>query len=370
MPSYKIAFIITGLGMGGAENQVCALADKLSQHNDVIIISLSDEKNILIRPKNKKIKIISLGMNKTPWSFIYALLTAKRVIKEHKIDILHGHMFHANIFSRILRFFYREPILITTAHNSNEGGKIRMLIYKLTDSLSTISTNVSQEAVSSFVTKGAVNANRMITMYNGIDTSTFSYSEFFRINKRKTLSIPEDTPLLLSVGRLTEAKDYPNLLNAFSSINNSYLPHLIIIGDGENKSDLIILAKKLNIEDRVHWLGIRNDVHEWMSACDIFVLSSAWEGFGLVLAEAMSCQRVVIGTNCGGVKEVINNYGFLVSPRSTLELTINLEKALNLSHAEKTKIGINARNHIEKNFSIDSIVNKWMNLYSSLLKNK
>ncbi|WP_283126137.1 glycosyltransferase [Providencia stuartii] len=363
----KIALVITGLSMGGAEKQVCALADKLAIDHDVMLISLSPDK-VINTPRNKNIQLISLEMKKTPYGFIHAIIRTKKILNKFKPDIIHSHMFHANIFARVLRLFYNRAPLITTAHSSNEGGTLRMFGYRITDCMSTITTNVSEEAVTSFIEKKAVKKNKIIAMYNGIDTELFIYSEINRTERRQELNISNNTPLLLAVGRLTKAKDYPNLLKAFSSISVTNQAHLAIIGDGEEKDNLISLAKELNVYNKIHWLGLKKNVHEWMSACDLFILSSAWEGFGLVVAEAMSCQRIVIGTDCGGVKEVIGNNGFVVPPNDPKALSLYIEKALALSSIEKKNIELNARKHIKNNFSLDSIIKKWISLYSKLTK--
>ena len=275
-------------------------------------------------------------------------------------------MFHANIFSRLLRLFVKMPVLICTAHNKNEGGKLRMFIYRITDWLATISTNVSQEAVDAFIEQKATKPGRMLPFYNGIDTGLFSYRETARKIKREQINISNDTPLILAVGRLTEAKDYPNLLRAFSNLNAPVQPKLVIIGDGEEKENLQRLSKELNVSDNVIWLGICHDVQDWMSACDLFVLSSAWEGFGLVVAEAMACERVVIGTNSGGVSEVINKYGLIVPTENTPMLTSAIKRYLSLSDNERNIIGKQARCHIVDNFSLDNISQEWLNLYTCL----
>lgn len=354
--------------MGGAEKQICSLSDKISHGNNITIINLSNNSNNLCIPKNKKIKIYSLTMNKKPLSFIFSLFTARRIIKKINPDIVHSHMFHANIFSRLLRLLVKIPVLICTAHSKNEGGKLRMFIYRITDWLATISTNVSQEAVDAFVEKKATKPRRMLPFYNGIDTTLFSYSETARKIKREEINISNDTPLILSVGRLTEAKDYPNLLRAFSNLNAPIQPKLVIIGDGEEKENLQRLSKELNVSNNVIWLGMRHDVQDWMSACDLFVLSSAWEGFGLVVAEAMACERIVIGTDSGGVSEVINKYGLIIPPKNTSMLTSAIKRYLSLSDNERNIIGKQARCHIVDNFSLDNISQEWLNLYTRLLK--
>src|SRR5699024_3498294 len=98
----------------------------------------------------------------------------------------------------------------------------------------------------------------------------FFYDNKNREKIRDEMDLDNENPLILAVGRLTEAKDYPNLLHAFANLNSPKKPRLVIIGDGEEKEKLQQLADSLNISEYVIWLGIRHDVHEWMSACDLF----------------------------------------------------------------------------------------------------
>ncbi len=361
----KILFVITGLGMGGAEKQTCLLADRMvDAGHDVIIISLTG--NTVVRPINN-ISIKELKMGKNIFSFIYTLIRARELIKKFKPDVVHSHMFHANIFSRILRIFTKIPCLVCTAHSTNEGNKARMFIYRLTDKLASITTNVSQEAVQTFIDKGASYPGRIISIPNGIDTDKFKYTTETRLIKRKELNINDNNLMLLSVGRLTEAKDYPNLFKAYAKLckENYFGRELLffIVGVGHLQTELETLAEELNIKSSVHFLGIRNDIPDLMCAADIFILSSEWEGFGLVIAEAMACERVVVSTDCGGVKEVIGNCGELVPIKNHIALSDAISRMLTISVEEKTKLGAHARERIIKNNSIDVIMNRWVDIY-------
>ena len=102
-----------------------------------------------------------------------------------------------------------------------------------------------------------------------------------------------------------------------------------------------------------------------MSASDAFVLSSSWEGFGLVVAEAMACERVVVATDCGGVSEVVGSNGFLVEPKNSILLAEALNKALDLSDHERSNIGVAARQRIIDNFSLEANVDAYFKLYSA-----
>ncbi|WP_234935938.1 glycosyltransferase [Aeromonas caviae] len=359
----KILLIITGLGMGGAERQVCDLADQFTaKGHKVLLISMTGE--TVNRPLSSKIDVVELNMAKTPFGFIKAYWQARQLIKQFKPDVVHSHMVHANLFSRLLRLSVRIPKLICTAHSTSEGGRGRMLAYRITDKLCDISTNVSQEAVDAFFAQGAVTKGRMLAMHNGIDTERFTFDINHRIRLRTELNISEEIPLLLAVGRLNVAKDYPNLLLAFHHIIKAgSLAHLVIIGVGDQETKLIKMVAELGLCKRVYFLGLRHDVHEWMSAADLFVLSSAWEGFGLVVAEAMACERLVVATDCGGVREVVANCGVLVPPKNSTELARALTDCLSLSAEQVKEQGRAARQRIVEHYSLKSQAANWLRLY-------
>ncbi|MFQ2612966.1 glycosyltransferase [Aeromonas caviae] len=360
----KITLIITGLGMGGAERQVCDLADQFSaKGHEVLLIAMTGE--ALNRPQSTNIiEVAELNMTKTPLGFIKAYWQARRLINQFKPDVVHSHMVHANLFARLLRLSTRIPKLICTAHNTNEGGRGRMLAYRVTDALCDLSTNVSQEAVDAFIAQGAVPATRMVAMPNGIDTVRFTFNPACRASLRRQLKLEDDTPLILAVGRFNIQKDYPNLLNAFDQLPR-VLSHvqLAIIGIGEEQTKIEALAAQLGLAQRVHFLGLQRNVHEWISAADLFVLSSAWEGFGLVVAEAMACERVVVATDCGGVKEVVGDCGMLVPPKNSAALAEALAEALALPSEQGLAQGRLARQRIVLHYSLTAQAEQWLQLY-------
>ncbi|WP_421235691.1 glycosyltransferase [Aeromonas enteropelogenes] len=359
----KILLIITGLGMGGAERQVCDLADKfISLGHDVLLISMTPE--VINTPQAMKAKVVTLDMVKTISGFVKAYYEARKLIKSFNPDIVHSHMVHANLFARLLRLSIHMPKLICTAHNSNEGGRLRILSYRLTDFLCDFSTNVSQEATELLIKQGAASASRMLPIHNGIDTEKFIFNVSDRKRLRGELGISDTTPLLLAVGRLNVAKNYPNLLYALHRLPKQYNSvQLAIIGVGEELTKLTELVHSMRLNMRVHFLGLRHDVNEWMSAADIFVLSSSWEGFGLVVAEAMACERVVVATDCGGVKEVIGEYGILVSSENSQALANGIIEALRLEPEYTNDIGALARKRIIEHYSLNKQVERWLELY-------
>lgn len=354
--------VITGLGMGGAEHVVVNLADELIMlGHKVKLVYLSGE--VEVSPKNSNVELIPLGMN-APKDFIYAYIKLRKIVKDFKPDVLHSHMFHSNIISRLLSLTTAIPKIISSSHNTNEGGKLRMLAYRLTDNLVYISTNVSQEAVDALVNKRAVQPGRMLSIANGINVDCFCFDEAARKNKRTELHVT-DQKLVLAVGRLNPQKDYPNLFNAIHLLKEKRQDFkFFIAGDGPLKEELMLLVQKLGISKFVEFLGIRRDIPALMSASDIFVLPSAWEGFGLVVAEAMATERVVVATDCGGVSEVVGSDGFLVQHKNSTLLAQALNRALDLDANERSIIGAAARKRIINNYSLSANVKAYLKLYN------
>lgn len=351
----KILYLITGLGGGGAEKVVSDLADQMFiLGHQVKIAYLTGE--ILVRPKSINIDLISLGLNN-----LYGLYSAskkyKKMIKDFQPDVVHAHMVHANIFARINRIGCAIPKLICTAHNSNEGGQLRMLAYKYTNFLSDLNTNVSQEASKSFVLKGAFNKNNLITVYNGIDLNKFIF-----FNK----DIKSNELKFVSVGRFNVQKDYPNLLHAIAIfLENLQQKKYIfkIVGEGELRPQIEELIEHLGLKDNVTLLGRRDDIPQLMQEADFFILSSAYEGFGLVVAEAMACGAFVIATNSGGVAEVMGDTGILVPPQDSKALAEAIKQAVSKTPIEIQENNLKARKRVEELFSLEKSVENWLKIY-------
>ena len=351
----KILYVITGLGLGGAEKVVCDLADQMIlKGHDVKIVYLTG--SVLVKPVSSRVELLPLHLNSASNIFC-ASRKYKKIIRDFSPDVIHSHMIHANIFARLNHLSFKYIRLICTAHNSNEGGRVRMLAYKLTNFLSNLNTNVSQEASESLISKGAFNKNNLITVYNGIDLSKFIF-----FNK----DINSNELSFLSVGRFNAQKDYPNLLHAIAIFrqNPQHKEYILkIAGDGELRPQIEELIEHLGLKNNVTLLGRRNDIPQLMQEADFFILPSAYEGFGLVVAEAMACGAFVIATNSGGVAEVMGDTGILVPPQDSKALAEAIKQAVSKTPLEIQENNLKARQRVEELFSLEKSVENWLKIY-------
>ena len=142
---------------------------------------------------------------------------------------------------------------------------------------------------------------------------------------------PGEPPVILGVGRLTRAKDFPTLIRAFALVRKEHPARLIILGDGEERHELEELSRKLGIAGDVDMPGFVDNPFSYMRRSAVFVLSSAWEGFGNVLVEAMACGCPVISTDCpSGPVEILENgkYGKIVAVGDAVELAAAMAATL------------------------------------------
>lgn len=361
--SMKILLLITGLGVGGAETQVTELASQFAERGDTVMLAyLTGQAEIL--PRHPGVTVCSLGMRNSVRGMVAGYRALRRLVKSYQPDIVHSHMVHANLLARLVRLSCHMPRLICTAHSNNEGGKVRMLAYRLTDALADLSTNVSDNAVAAFEAKGAVPKGRMIAVSNGISTDRFRNDPVLRKATREQAGLAPETKLILAVGRLVEVKDYPNLLRAFARLRENRQDTVLwIAGGGVCLEQLQALSHDLGIAHVVTFLGIRSDTEALYNAADLSALSSRWEGFGLVVAEAMASENIVVATDCGGVREVLDDCGYLVPVQDTDSLAETLQQALALSPEASAALGKKARLKVVKHYSLHNTINTWAAIY-------
>lgn len=168
-----------------------------------------------------------------------------------------------------------------------------------------------------------------------------------------------EPPVVLSVGRLTAAKDYPTLLQAFSLVIKARPVRLLILGEGEERIGLEAVVRDLGLEDVVDMPGFVSNPYAHMSKAAVFVLSSAWEGFGNVLVEAMAVGAPVVATDCpNGPAEILENgkYGRLVPVGNAEALA---EGILAVLDGPTNSEGLRYR---AKEFSYDDIADQYLEL--------
>jgi glycosyltransferase involved in cell wall biosynthesis len=358
----RILLVATGLQLGGAERQVVDLADRLATRGHAVAIAwLTGDAEV--RP-GSAVELHPLGFDKTLSGMVRGCRRLGRLIRTWRPDVVHSHMLHANLIARVMRLFVPMRRLICTAHSPAEGGRAVMLAYRMTDRLADLSTHVSRAAVEAFERAGAVPRGRMLPVLNGIDLPSFSDAPELRAESRHRLGLKSGMRLLLSVGRLAEEKNHAGLLRAFARMAEPCPDvELWIAGDGPLREMLLRQRAALGLDERVVFLGVRHDVPDLMRAADVFVLPSRFEGFGLVVAEAMASGTPIVATDAGGVAEVLDGAGILVPIGDDAALARGLADAFAMDPTRRVAMTAAARRRALDNLDIERVVDTWLGLY-------
>jgi len=367
-----VVFISTGLAYGGAETQLVRLATRLKSRGwEVRIVSLMPPKAYVDELEASGIPVFSLDIRrKLPDP--RPILRLARLIRRWRPHIVHSHMVHANLLVRIVRPLTPVPVLICSARNIDEGGRLREFLYRITDPLCDLTTQVSQAGLERYVRVGAVPRHKIRYVPNGVDTERFKPNSQVRAAKRKELLL-DGRFCWLAVGRFHPQKDYGCMLRAFAEVVKKRPESLLLIaGDGPLRPEMERLASALGITEEVRFLGVRQDVPELMNAADAYVMSSAWEGMPNVLLEAASSGLPIVATDVGGNREIVVDgvTGFLVPPRDPSSLAQAMLRLMELPERARVRMGEDARRYVEENFGLDYVVDLWEDLYKELLTKK
>ncbi len=365
----RIAYLLTSLGIGGAEKQVIDIAKRMAQRGHSVLIL------VLLPPLAEQwpttLPVEHLHIRKSPAAVFRAMMRARRTLRHFAPDILHSHTFHANIVARLLHLSGSAPRVVSTIHNVYEGGWPRMMAYRLTDPLCLRTTAVSHAAAARFIRLHAVPQRKCTAIPNAIDTSEFNSNATARAQKRAELAAGDDF-IWLATGRTTAAKDFPNLVRAFAHVWPSQPnTQLWIVGDrttrhGEKLQGAVMTAPHGTIQ-RIRRMGLQRGMPAIFCAADAFVLSSAWEGMPLVVGEAMAAEKPVVCTDVGGVRELVGDAGAIVPSRNPEALAQAMLAVMQLAPSEREARGRAARQRILAGFDMETRVAEWEAFYADAL---
>ena len=268
----------------------------------------------------------------------------KNLLKEVDIDIIHGHyLFPAGAAAVEVG---KEMGIKTyvTAHGSDmfELYKSQPLmrpsirkIFHDADVVLAVSNALRHEIIATGV-EGIASKTRL--SWNSVDIDKFSTKPNDSFRKENNL---EDKPIVLFVGNLIKRKNVDSILEAKKIANSDY--YLVVVGDGPLYNKLKKKVEEENIRD-VIFTGSRNDVEDIIPSCDVLILPSYSESFGLVLIEALACGKPVIGSNVGGITEIITeDVGLLVNPKKVSSIAGAIDKMINDEDFRQI-LSMNARN--------------------------
>jgi sugar transferase (PEP-CTERM/EpsH1 system associated) len=298
---------------------------------------------------------------------IKGIIALNSIIKANQIDLIHTHNEKALFYGAISGLLSRIPV-VHTKHGKNQVTLKARVRNNLLARLCKKIIAVSQDAALQCVDDEKISAEKVMVILNGADINAFS-GRNNASSIRKSLGVGDGVPLLGIVARLAEVKDHATLFHACNIIYKNGIDFkLIVVGDGILKNKLTALSDSLGLKNNIVFTGTRRDIPAFLSAMDIFVLSSISEGISLTLIEAMSSYLPIVATNVGGNSEVIidGETGFLVPPKNPEALADKLTLLINNPDLQR-KMGDAGRDRAVKHFSMQKSVMNYEQCYSQII---
>lgn len=369
----KYLHIITSLGIGGAETMLLRLIKhKPDLARSTTVISLTNNGEIGRILEAMGVSVINLEMRN--WSSIFkVLLKLKKIIQNEKPDIIHTWMYHANILGGIAAVLAKNKNIIWSIRRSEFSWRESPSTYFIMK-LGALLSNFIPKVVVCVAESGLKNHQKygyepdnMIVIPNGFDLDKFKHDQVIRKEIRKELDIYDDEVIIGCVGRFHESKGYEILIASSVDVIklNKKVKYLLIGRDLDQRNNILMeWINKIGLLDHFLLVGERHNVADYMSAMDVFCLSSITEGFPNVVGEAMASALPCVVTSVGDVQKITRDNAILVEPKNKKLLSNGICEMLNLDDEKRIKIGLNGRAIIEKEYPIKLICEKYFNLYS------
>ncbi len=302
----RIAQLIPALTVGGAERIVSllAIAQQRAGHT-VSVVSLGPRSGSWIERELEDNGVEMVFLDKGPGFDARVLPRLGRWLRTARPAVLHTHL-HVLKYLLPTRLAYRPPVIVHTLHNlaRNEAVPSDQALQQLAFRWRVAPVAIG-DAVAASATELYGRAPAAV-IPNGVPVAAFQSPPGTRAALRAELGIPDDAPVLLSVGRLNPQKNHALLLTAFAEAGLAAAgARLLVAGTGDLHDALVAQAQALGIDGAVRFLGVRRDVPALLAAADLFVLSSRYEGNPLVVMEAMAAGRAVVATAVGCVPELV-----------------------------------------------------------------
>lgn len=302
-------FVIPSLVGGGAEKMLVDIINHLDVNRYEMSLVLFEKKGTHFLSIPSHVKIYDLN-KKNRYSFLKLIFRLAGLFKKIEPDVTLSFLSYANIIAILSKFLSKLKFnLIITEHTHLSSAllyarccRIKSFLYKALFNYANFivvpSLGIRQHLIEAF----NLGQKRIKTINNPIDLA--------KIHKLKDEDLDKNglEKYILAAGRLTKQKGYPYLLKAYSLISKDVQEKLIILGEGEDEKKLKQMAKDLGVQEKVLFLGFQKNPYKFMKNASIFVLSSLWESFAIVLVESIACGTPVISTDCpSGPNEIITN---------------------------------------------------------------
>lgn len=374
----RILHLISSMDRGGAESHLASLARIQNKKDNVTIVYFKGNNYWKSNLKKEKINIIRLNL-KSKFIFfqlIELIFKINDILKKVRPNILHCHLSMMELVGAILRKVNNQKFkFIITKHldsaflEGSKGKKVKIKGFffdKFIINTANKTICISKQVKNFFIKNTHLPKKKFVLIYYGFDFKNFKKNRNFKSsNEFKVLKkIPRNNFKICCVARHVNQKSLDFLIISFSKyLSENNKSNLILVGSGPETNNLMKLAKKLNISRKIIWIKFSENVRDIIEFSDTFILTSEYEGLGLVLLEAMAANKPIIASNTSAIPEVIkhNFNGFLIKHLNKKDLVQKLKLIQNKNI--RNKFILNSKTVLHKKFNLKIMINKTQKYY-------
>ena len=362
----RIAQLIDSLSIGGAEKlQVTFMRTALKRGLQPTLITFNcyPEKHYYRELKAMGVEIIEIRGRNLFDPVLFKKLV--QILRDGKFDVLHTHLTYAIILGGVAGWLTGIPV-VASIHNLNSYA----YSWRYLESVILKYLIKCRIAVGWAVAKThqAYNNQHHIDVIQNPVEPIASFSDEEKLAIRTEITPDPSRLLLITVGRLSEAKGYGDLLDALNELRQTYPQvFLVIVGAGDYLRAITAKIKSLELDGYVRLLGLRSDVPTLLAASDIYVSASHWEGLPVSILEAMAAGLPVVATNVGDIPLVIKpEFGICVAPHQPSQIAAALGYLVE-NPEQKANFGSKAREYVIQNHSSDVWLDQILSIYDQVI---
>ncbi|HBF33393.1 TPA: hypothetical protein DDW35_02395 [Candidatus Sumerlaeota bacterium] len=358
--------VITWLPVGGIERKIAAVLPRLDRNlfNPRVVClrergPLADD----LEASGVPVDVCPFKSRLSP-SGIWRLAG---LMKQHKIDIVHAHMYRSNTPATVAAKLAGVPVVIAHVHNVNTWETRRQLMMdRFLSRWRQVMVGVSDRVRQDIVNQLHLPSDKTRTLYNGVDIERFQDNSL-RAPMRKTLGIADNELVIINHGRLVSQKNPQVFIRVAEEIAKTRQNvRILIAGDGGLREELEKIAAQKSVADKIQFLGKRDDIPELLQAADLYMMASFKEGFSNALIEAMAAGLPVVATDVGGNAEAVEQgkSGVIVPPHDDDAFVAAVARLVDNAD-ERARLSEGARTRAQR-FSLNNMVAEVQALYLEL----
>jgi glycosyltransferase involved in cell wall biosynthesis len=365
----KVLHVTFDMTIGGAQQVIRQLVENMDKSQFEMDIACIDgrlgELGEMLIEQGVKVELFERQIG-----FDFNLIRRiRRLVKTGRYQIIHCHQYTPYVYGLLASLFTGVKVIFTEHGRfyPDYGSWKRKLVNPIFSLFTNQIIAISQATKDALVHYENFSRSKIIVIYNGI--ADMSQIEVDEIELKKQFGIPESVFLFGTISRLQPIKNQSMMIKAFKKVKDKNRnTHLLIVGDGEIRTELEALVTDLELEKEVTFTGFQKNPYRFHKIIDVFLLTSFSEGASMTLLEAMSFSTPCIVTDVGGNPELVKQQkeGIVINPNDGKALVSNIETLLNNEDIVR-KMSQNSRQTFLLKFTVNKMASSYVSLYKKVI---